>query len=303
MIEYHRELIADEVRMRAYRDAIHQTVKPGDVVLDLGCGTGILSFLACQAGAEHVYAIDSGHMADVATFLARHLGLADRVTVFHELSTRVELPRKANVLVTETMGSLAWNEEMLGFILDARRRLLTDNARIVPQSVALHVVPVEWPDVFQKHIAWWNEPRYGFDLSPLRLFASNSLGFVQLDPATSIADEATLMAIEFATNERTLVSGRATYAAARDATLHGFGAWFSTELAPGISFSTREPRATHWAQCLLPLEYPIDVKRGDTIELELETEDGKAWRWRGRAEASEFDQTTWLAAPPCVASK
>jgi hypothetical protein len=201
------------------------------------------------------------------------------------------------------MGSLAWNEEMLGFILDARRRLLTPAARIIPHSVALHVAPVELPEAFQKHIAWWNEPRYGFDLSPLRLFASNSLGYVQLDPAAHIASEATLMDITFATNEQTLVSGRATYAALRDATLHGFGAWFTTELAPGISFSTREPRATHWAQAFLPLEYAIEVKRGDTIELDLETEDGKAWRWRGRAGSEEFDQTTWLAAPPCVASK
>jgi hypothetical protein len=300
MIEYHRELLADETRMRAYRDAIRQTVKPGDVVLDLGSGSGILSFLACEAGAAHVYAIDSGHMADVVTFMARHLGFADRMTVFHELSTKVELPRRADVLVTETMGSIAYDEHMLGYILDARRRLLREGAAIVPRSVALHVVPVDMPRIYDKHIAWWDEPRHGFDLSPLRLFASNSLGFVQLDPATGIAAEARMIDVDFMAHETTFVSGRTTFVAERDATLHGFGAWFTTVLADGVSFSTREPKATHWAQVFLPLEVPLTVNRGDEIRLELETDDGKAWRWRGTAAGVEYDQTTWLAAPPCV---
>jgi SAM-dependent methyltransferase len=301
MIEYHRELLADETRMGAYREAIRRTVKPGDVVVDLGCGSGILSFLACEAGAAQVYAIDSGHMADVATYLARHLGVSDRVTVFHELSTNVVLPRRADVLVTETMGSLGYDEHMLGFILDARKRLLRDGAALVPRSVALHAVPVEIPAVYNKHIAWWDEPRHGLDLRPLRVFASNSLGYVQLDAAASLAAEAQLIDIDFRTNQTTLVSGRNTYIAERDATLHGFGAWFTTVLAEGVSFSTKEPRATHWAQAFFPLEVPLQVVPGDEIRLELETDDGKAWRWRGAAAGVEFDQTTWLAMPPCAA--
>lgn len=303
MIEYHRELLADETRMRAYREAIRQTVRPGDVVVDLGSGSGILSFLACEAGAAHVYAIDNGHMADVATFLARHLGLADRVTVFHELSTNVELPRRADVLLTETMGSLGYDEHMLGYILDARRRLLRPGAAIVPRSVALHAVPVDMPEVYDKHIGWWDEPRHGFDLSPLRVFASNSLGYVQLDPSAGIAAGVRVIDVDFTAHETTLVSGQTTFTAERDATLHGFGAWFTTLLAEGISFSTREPRSTHWAQVFLPLEVPLSVARGDEIRLELETDDGKAWRWRGTAAGAGFDQTTWLAVPPCIASK
>jgi type I protein arginine methyltransferase len=303
MIEYHRELLADETRMRAYRDAIRQTVKPGDVVVDLGAGSGILSFLACEAGASHVYTIDSGHMADVATFLTRHLGVADRVTVFHELSTKVELPRRADVLVTETMGSLAYNEEMLGYILDARKRLLREGAAIVPRSVALHAVPAELPEIYDKHVAWWDEPRFGFDLSPLRLFASNSLGFVQLPATAGVAAEAQLIDVDLASYDSTLVSGRTTFTAERDATVHGFGAWFTTILAEGVTFSTRVPRATHWAQVLLPLEVPLRVMRGDEIRLDVETDDGKAWRWRGTVAGAEFDQTTWLAAPPCVATQ
>jgi hypothetical protein len=300
MIEYHRELLADEKRTHAYREAIRQTVKPGDVVVDLGSGSGILSFLACEAGAGHVYAIDSGHMADVVTYMARHLGLSDRVTVFHQLSTTVELPRLADVLVTETMGSLGYDEHMLGYILDARKRLLRAGAAIIPRSVAVHLVPVELPEIYRKHIGFWGEPRYGFDLSPMRFFASNSLGYVQLDPAAGIAAAARLIDVDLAAHATTLAAGQTTFSAERDATVHGFGAWFTTALAEGIALSTREPGATHWRQVFLPLEVPLSVARGDQIRLELETDDGKVWRWRGTAAGAAFDQMTHFAAPPCV---
>jgi SAM-dependent methyltransferase len=300
MIEYHRELLADETRTLAYREAIRRTVRAGDVVLDLGSGSGILSFLACEAGAAHVYAIDSGHMADVVTYLARHLGLSDRVTVFHQLSTEVELPRRADVLVTETMGSLGYDEQILGYILDARRRLLREGAAVIPRSVALHLVPVELPEVYRKHIDFWGEPRYGFDLTPMRFFASNSLGYVQLDPAAGIADEARLLDVDLRTHETVLVSGETTFTAGRDATVHGFGAWFTTTLAEGVSLSTREPGGTHWRQVFLPLEVPLTVARGDELRFGLETDDGKVWRWRGTAAGVEFDQMTRFAAPPCV---
>jgi protein arginine N-methyltransferase 1 len=300
MIEYHRELLADEKRTLAYRDAIRQTVKPGDIVVDLGSGSGILSYLACEAGAGHVYAIDNGHMADVVTYMARHLGLSDRLTVFHQLSTNVELPQRADVLVTETMGCLGYDEHMLGYIVDARKRLLRPGAAIIPRSVALHVVPVELPEIYKRHIAFWGEPLYGFDLSPMRFFASNSLGYVQLDLTAGIAAEAQLIDVHFRTHETTLVSGQTTFTAERDATVHGFGAWFTTTLSEGVSFSTREPRATHWAQVFLPLEGPLTVAGGDEIRLDLGTDDGKVWRWRGTVAGAEFDQMTRFTTPPCV---
>ena len=297
VIDYHRRLLADEIRTSAYRDAILRVVKPGDVVIDLGCGSGILSFFACEAGAAKVFAIDQSHMADVAALLARHLGLDDRITVLHEKSTKVELPVPADVLVTETIGASGFDEGILGSVIDARTRLLRPDAAIVPQRLALSLVPVDLPEEYTKRIAFWSEPRYGLDLSPLRVFAASLRHHFRLDENAYLAAPAEVLSSSF---ESARIAGHHTFVADRDAVVHGFAAWFEATLVDGITLTTREKRATHWSQGFLPLERELSVHRGDAIELHVETEDGKWWRWRGNVAGTAFDQTTWFAMPPCT---
>jgi len=303
MIEYHRGLLADRVRTDAYRAAIVATVRPGDVVVDIGCGSGILSFFACEAGAARVYAIDRGGMAGIAQFLARHLGYADRVTVLQDESTAVELPERADVLVTETMGSLGFDENIAGSILDARTRLLKPGARIVPQRLGVSVAPVELPEPYAKHVTWWSEPRYGLDLGPVRVFAANSIVFAHIAPAAHVAEAAHIIDVDLTTARSTLFRGKSRFIATRDAAVHGFGVWFDATLAAGIELTNAHGGATEWAQGFLPLDEPLTVTAGTGVDLDLETDDGKVWRWRGRAGSVSFDQTTLFAAAPYAPAK
>ena len=300
MLDYHRELISDPVRTEAYRAAILRVVKPGDVVIDLGSGSGVLAFFAVQAGAARVYAIEKQHVADAALLVAKQNGFADRVRIVHEYSLHAELPEPANVLVTETLGTFGLEEQILGLAIDARARLLVPDARIIPGRIALSVVPVDVPAVYERHIAWWSEPRYELDLSPLRVFASNTLTTADIEASSYLAPPAEVASVDLAAIETPDVSASATFTATRDGTLHGFCGWFTATLTEGITLSNAAPGATVWKQALLPLEQPVPIARNDAIALELQTHDGRSWRWRGRAGAAEFDQTTWLAAPPCT---
>lgn len=299
MLEYHRTLLADERRTPAYREAIRRVVKPGDVVIDLGCGSGILSFFALQSGASKVYALEQTHMADVAQFLTRHLEVADRLTVLHQESTEVEPRELADVLVTETMGAFGFDEGILGYVIDARARLLRPGAMILPQRLGLTLVPVEDEAEWNKLIGWWGEPRFGLDFEPLRVFASNSMQFIHLFEHSWLDDPAALIDVDLLTVESTVATGQWEFKARRDAEVHGFGVWFKATLVDGIVIENREARAMHWSQGFLPLEHPLPVTKGSPIELELETDNGKAWRWRGRVAGVEFDQTTYFSRPPC----
>jgi hypothetical protein len=296
MLDYHRELLADETRTNAFREAIAKTVKPGDVVIDLGCGSGILSYFACQAGAARVYAIDSTRMAGVVSLLAQHLGLADRITVIEKESKQVELPERANVLISETLGVAGFDEGIAGSVKDARARLLTENARIIPSHLGVSLVPVELDYDYDKHVAFWSEPHFGFDLSPLRVFASNTIAFAHIRGNAYLAPphEMFSMAVGDALEAR----GTANFTATRDGMLHGFGAFFTTTLIEGITLSNQRARETSWSQAFLPLEVPVQLHTGARVDVDLQMDDGRAWRWRGVADGEAFDQTTLLSMPP-----
>lgn len=299
MIDYHRELLADETRTNAFREAIARVVRPGDVVVDLGCGSGILSYFACVAGAARVYAIDQTHAADVTSLLARHLGMSDRITVLHAEAKTVELPERADVLLSETLGVTGLDEGIGGIVADARNRFLKPDARIVPQRVGVSIVPVELDDQYDKHIAFWGEEHYGLDFRPLRLFASSALLFAHIHSKAYLAAPQEVLSVDLRRDDARNIAGHATFTAARDTLVHGFGAFFTATLAEGIAITNREARKTSWSQAFLPLEVPVPVRRGSLIDVELQTDDGRSWRWRGDVAGEPFDQMTWLAMPPC----
>ena len=101
LVAYHQSLLQDRERMGAYRRAVHEVVRPGDVVLDLGAGSGALSLFACQAGARRVYAIESGDAIELAREMSRRHGLQDRIVLVNERSYRARIDEPVDVIVTE----------------------------------------------------------------------------------------------------------------------------------------------------------------------------------------------------------
>ncbi len=135
ILEYHQSMLLDETRTTSFLRAIIKTVKPGDIVLDMGCGTGILSYFACMAGAKRVYAIEQGPIIELAKAICERNGFQDRVVFFNDWSTKIELPEPVDVIITETIGSLGFEEGILGWIIDAKKRFLTAGGQVIPHSI------------------------------------------------------------------------------------------------------------------------------------------------------------------------
>jgi len=298
MIEVHRGLLQDEVRTNAFREAIRRCVTPESVVLDLGTGSGILSFFACEAGARRVFAVDATHSADLASFLTKHLGFADRIQVIHDRSTNIELPERANLLVTETLGAFGLNEQIVSSVIDARGRLLTADAVIIPRSIDLYLVPVDDASMYERRVNWWNGTPYGFDFSPLAVFASNIVFIGNVDSSSFVAPPERVIAVDLTTIASADVAGRAHFETTRAGKLHGFVGWFRATLADGIALSNEVP-GSHWEHVFLPLQTPVNVEEGTPIDVDLESHDGISWRWKGTIGETSFDQMTALSSPPC----
>jgi protein arginine N-methyltransferase 1 len=298
MLEVHRGLLQDQVRTNAFRDAIRRCVTPDSIVLDLGTGSGILALFAAEAGARRVFAIDATHSADLASFLTRHLGFSDRIHVVHDHSTNVELPERANLLVTETLGSFGLNEQILSSVIDARARLLTADAVIIPRRIELFLVPSDDASIYERRVSWWNGKPYGFDFSPLAVFASNIVFVGSIGGASFLALPAMVIDTDLAAITTADVSGHAHFIVARGGRMHGFAGWFRAALADGIELSNETP-GTSWEHVFLPIESPIDVGAGTLIDVDLQSHDGVTWRWKGTIGETAFDQMTPLSSPPC----
>lgn len=295
-IEFHQMMLADEVRMQSYLRAILKAVEPGDVVLDIGSGTGILAYFACLAGARRVYAVEQDPIIELAQAICRQNGFQDRVVFLNDWSDQVELPEPVNVVVTETIGNMGFEEGILGWIIDAKERLLAENGRIIPSSLELLLVPVEVPDGYDLYRDW-RKQIYTLDFSPVGAVVANNLLWINLQPKMFLSRPATMIRIESAEVESADIVGEGVFIAGRDGVVHGLGCWFRAELVPGISISNAPPlQADHWTQILLPLERPLHVSAGDQLHVRIQASaNGAHWGWQvsnGRQEIGKNGQST-----------
>ena len=281
----HRHYLADSRRLAAYAAALQALVRPTDIVLDLGCGTGVLGLLACRAGARHVYSVDATDMIDLAREVVRANGLTSRITTIRGLSTSLSLPTPVDVVVADQLGGLGFEAGVFSYYADARRRLLAADGRFVPAALALSVAPVEAPEVYAD-IDCWDNPWDGISCTPIRRIAANVLHPFSLDAGQLLADAVTTEPIDPSRHAGALrISG--TVGVARPGVLHGLGGWFTASLAATVSMSNapHDPLRIARRNTFLPLETPVRVDAGArvTMDVRLDPASGSA-AWRVRAE-------------------
>src|SRR5262245_30527632 len=169
----HGRMLHDDRRTGDYLTAIAAAVRPGDVVLDIGTGSGVLAVAAARAGARRVYAVEASDIAEVAGRVFDANGVTDTVTLIPGWSREIELPEPADLLVAEIIGNEPLEEEILETTLDARRRLLKPDARLIPHTLTLLARPLRLPDgdarqraIGEAAVERWRE-LYDMELQPL----------------------------------------------------------------------------------------------------------------------------------------
>ncbi|KAL7519591.1 hypothetical protein ACHAWX_004350 [Stephanocyclus meneghinianus] len=170
----HEEMLKDEVRTRTYQMAMlnNKHLFEGKIVLDVGCGTGILSMFAVQAGASHVYGVDCSSIIDHAARIVETNGFGDKITLIKAKMEEVELPVPfVDIIVSEWMGYFLLYESMLNTVLYARDKWLKKDSGIVfPDKAVLYICAIEDEQMKKERIDFWTDV-YGFDMSALRQVA------------------------------------------------------------------------------------------------------------------------------------
>ena len=291
--DFHHSMLADSVRTSSFLSAIMRTVRPGDVVVDIGSGTGVLSLFAAMAGASRVYAIEREPVIEVAREIAVLNGFSARITFIAGSSHQVEIPERADVLVTETIGNLGFDEGIVAWVADAKKRFLKPDAQIVPGRLDTIASLVSVPRDFTT-IQEWSNPLHTLDFSPLARVARNSLAWTELSPAAIVTEPAVVLTTDFSENPGPL-AGRVSEEVIKDAFVHGIGVWFRSDLTPGVTITNAPPnQVPSWEQGYLPIDEPFKVSAGDRVEFEVSSSDsGAEWTWRvgsGRTHRSSEGQ-------------
>jgi len=166
----HEEMLKDQVRTRTYQMAIlnNKHLFEGKIILDVGCGTGILSMFAVQAGAAHVYGVDCSGIIDSAKRIVKDNGMEDKITLIKGKIEEIDLPvKEVDIIVSEWMGYFLLYESMLNTVLHARDKWLKPGGVIFPDKAVMYISAMEDEQMKYERIDFW-ENVYGFDMSALK---------------------------------------------------------------------------------------------------------------------------------------
>ncbi len=268
----HLNYLTDGPKLAAYERAFAEVVRPGAVVVDLGCGTGLLGLLALRAGAAKVYAIDSGAILGLAREIAFRNGLADQVVHLRSSSVDTDLPELADVVVADQMGGVAYDAGVLQFFHDARRFLKPDGV-LVPNRFSLFAAAVTNVAGAEAVSNWRDHRPSELDFSAAADLAANTVLSVHLG-ADALLSEPALLCDRLA-DDVTKIDAKTETVIVRSATLHGVLGMFRSQMSPTVTMSNvpgAEDRMARRWQNHYPLEHPCEVREGDLVTFELKAD-------------------------------
>ena len=271
VLDEHRKYLADPARLSGFQRAIGDVVRPGDVVLDLGAGTGILGFLACRAGAARVYAIEATGLIGLARELCRANGFGDRVTFIKAYSRWTDLPEKVDVVFADQIGRFGYEAGVFEYFSDARRRFLKPGGITVPSRIDLVVGAVESAAAWAE-VDFWDSAPADLDFRACRVLARNTDYPVRTAPEELLGEPQVLAALDPSADDDIPIAGRVEITATRAGTLHGLAGWFTAQLSPTVELSNSplSPHRVNRSNLYFPIQEPVDVAPGDRIEVEMQ---------------------------------
>lgn len=269
---WHFPMLADTKRNKAYSKAIEATVKPGDVVLDIGCGAGLTAMLAARAGAKHVYTCEQQPLiASAARQVIAENGLSDRITVItkwsHEIRIGVDMPEPADVVVSEIVDSVLLGEGALAALTLAMNTLAKPGARAIPEHGKLLAQSIESRALYD---TCRPQEAEGFQLGQFHRFSN----VAQLTPSDfeafaprPLGRRAELFRFDFVRPNVDPAEITRNLFCTETGTIHAVLVTFEMQLCAGITLDNGVASGGHWGRVAFLLEQPAVVKIKSLLEI------------------------------------
>ncbi|CAM9473115.1 unnamed protein product [Scytosiphon promiscuus] len=280
----HEEMLKDEVRTMSYMNAIEQNkhLFAGKVVMDVGCGTGILSMFAARAGAKQVIGIECSTIIEQARKIVAANGFADKITLIkskcEDIASLEALAGvdKVDIIISEWMGYFLLYESMLDTVIYARDRWLKEGGLMLPDKATLMVGAIEDEQYRKEKIDFWDEV-YGFDMSVIKEIALTEPLVDVVEGKAVVSDCQSILSLDLANCKKEELQFKSEFVltARRNDFVHAIVAYFDcqfSQLHKPVRFSTGPfTEYTHWKQTVFYLRQPLTIckgERGDEAQAE-----------------------------------
>jgi protein arginine N-methyltransferase 1 len=271
----HEEMIKDKIRTDSYKRAIENNPEAfkDKIVLDIGCGTGILSIFAARAGAKHVYGIEFADIADYAREIVKKNNLSDKITIIKSKVEEAVLPvEKVDIIISEWMGYLLLYESMLDTVLYARDKWLTKDGIILPDKAVIKLAAIEDVNYKSSKLDFWNDVGYDVDMTCIKPAAI-------CEPLVDVCDREAINSsvckifeIDIYTVKKEDLDFSSSYelTVLRNDNFSGLLAWFDVyfdKLPNKVELSTSPYNTrTHWKQIVFYTEQDYKISKGDILK-------------------------------------
>ncbi len=264
------KMLQDRVRTAAYQRAIAAAVRPGDHVLDFGCGSGVLAVLAARAGAERVYAVERSRLMAAGARAVYAANGCDQIVQLEGDSSEVALPGPVDLIVSDWMGHFLFSDYMFDALLKMRDEHLKPDGRMLPERISLHAGLVIDP-ALHAAVRFLHDKPYGIDFSVLADGPQSMVDAKQLSSDQVLPGSAQIAAFDMRTTRGLSGPLRGVMVSDRSASVVGLCGWFDAVLTRETVLST-SPFAvkTHWSQAFFPFDRPLPVRAGANVEIEID---------------------------------
>jgi len=269
----HEEMLKDETRTLTYRNSMwhNKHLFKGKVVLDVGCGTGILSMFAAKAGAAKVIGVDMSSIVDYAKKIVADNNLSDIVTIIRGKVEEIELPvPKVDIIISEWMGYCLFYESMLDTVLYARDKWLRPGGLMFPDRATVYITAIEDRQYKDDKINWWDDV-YGFDMSAIRKVALTEPIVDVVDRNQVVTNSCLIKEIDIQTMKKEDIPFEAPFhlQIKRNDYIQALVTFFNIEFThchKRVGFSTApEAPYTHWKQVVFYLEDYLTCTKGEEL--------------------------------------
>ncbi|XP_056014170.1 protein arginine N-methyltransferase 3-like isoform X2 [Ostrea edulis] len=271
----HQEMLKDKVRTESYRDFMYRNpdLFKDKVVLDVGCGTGILSMFAARAGAQKVIGVDQSEIVYQAMDIVRENGLDNVVTLIKGRIEDVDIAVDGvDIIISEWMGYFLLFESMLDSVLYARDKYLRPNGVVHPDKCTIVLAALSDPDLHTNHVTYWDDV-YGFKMTCMKSevikeasvetvkaekILSDCVVVKELDTCSCSTSD-----LQFSEDFTLTASGEGQI----NALVGYFDIFFHKGCTSKVMFSTGpQVTSTHWKQTVFLLKNPISVTKGQQMK-------------------------------------